>query len=196
MQWKSIPGYPGYEVTSDGQVRSVRGDLKLQSRRGGYLAFEPYVDGVKKQLYVHKAVALAFIGPANGKHVDHVNRIRTDNRLSNLRYLMKIENSQRSKSNRLTPKTVRLARILFSKKKATASELAKRCGVAIPTMCQALEGTTWANIDGPLATEHKKAKLTSVDLIDIRLRVKAGESKTSIARDYGVTRQAITNRLS
>lgn len=170
--------------------------MKAYHRRDGYLSFWPYVDGVKKQLFVHKAVALAFIGPANGKHVDHVNRNRSDNRLSNLQHLTKIENSQRSKSNRLTARIVRLARVLFSKRKATASELAARCGVAIPTMCQALDGTTWPNVDGPLATEHKKAKLTSEDLKVIRTRVESGESKASVARDYGVTPQAIRKRLS
>ncbi len=140
---------------------------------------------------VHQAVALAFIGPPCGLHVDHENNKRWDNRLSNLRYLTQLENAQRAWPNILTVDLVERARIEFASGEISASDLADQYGVAIPTMCQALEGTTWANAGGPVTTENKKAKLKKKDLIAIGRRLVKGESNASIASDYGVTRQAI-----
>lgn len=74
-EWRRIPDHPNYEVSSLGRVRSVdrevRGPygttrklkgkpIKLQVRPDGYLQFQ-----VRRgtTVYVHRAVALAFLGP-------------------------------------------------------------------------------------------------------------------------------------
>jgi hypothetical protein len=55
-------------------------------REGGGRGIRP------KWSYVHRVVAEAFIGPSNGLHVNHINAIKTDNRVENLEYVTNAEN--------------------------------------------------------------------------------------------------------
>ncbi len=61
---------------------------------GGY----PYINfrisiGVKRNLYVHRLLALAFIpNPENKPEVNHKNGVKTDNSLDNLEWMTKSEN--------------------------------------------------------------------------------------------------------
>ena len=49
----------------------------------------------KKKLRVHRIVAETFIPNTEDKpEVDHINRIRTDNRVENLRWVTRLENAQ------------------------------------------------------------------------------------------------------
>lgn len=49
----------------------------------------------KKKLRVHRIVAETFIpNPENKSDVDHINRIRNDNRVENLRWVTRLENAQ------------------------------------------------------------------------------------------------------
>ena len=114
--WKSVPNYEGfYEVSNNGQVRSVdrfvqfNGTLSLVKGKAknirldtyGYAVVSLSKNGVEKTMKVHRLVAMAFIpNPENKPCIDHVNTIRTDNRVDNLRWVTSKENS----NNRLTLK--------------------------------------------------------------------------------------------
>ena len=94
----------GLYVDIDGNVywRDQYGNINLKRQHlneHGYL----YVicGGRKKKLRVHRIVAETFIpNPDNKPEVDHENRIRTDNRVKNLRWVTRLENLQ----NRNKPK--------------------------------------------------------------------------------------------
>ena len=105
IQWLPIPGHDGkYEVSSDGQIRSVLrlvevqardGRHTFQTRRGGMILRQHlnpssgYLQVAVRGgiIHVHQAVAEAFHGPRpDGLHVCHGNGIRTDNHASNLRW--------------------------------------------------------------------------------------------------------------
>lgn len=105
--WKVIPDFPRYEVSNLGRVRSncckdgrkVRFILKAMQRGDGYLYVvlcisDPETGRVKKKdKYIHRLVAQAFIGKCNkGRVVDHISGDRLDNRLENLRYASLSEN--------------------------------------------------------------------------------------------------------
>jgi hypothetical protein len=87
--WKKIEGYPGYEVSDQGDLRNSRGWILKPATVRGY----KLIVLTKKHFYIHRLVAAAFLGPCpEGKEVDHKNNIRSDNRLENLQYLTHSEN--------------------------------------------------------------------------------------------------------
>ncbi len=104
--FKEIPGLEGrYAVNQNGEILSLRWDRirRVSPVNGGYLATRLMgADGAWKNMKVHIAVMLAFVGPREpGFEVDHINRIRTDNRLCNLRYCTVSTGRQNMAANRI-----------------------------------------------------------------------------------------------
>jgi hypothetical protein len=93
MEWRPIVDYPEYEVSNGGSVRRNGRVLKMSPNSCGYLHVKLWVNGIPKTTRVHRLVASAFIPNFDGKKdVDHINRIRTDNRVENLRWATRSEN--------------------------------------------------------------------------------------------------------
>lgn len=107
--WKPVPDWEGfYEVSDWGRVRSVarkvdygvRGHatyqgriLNLAKKPNGYLWIGLKRAGKTERVYVHRLVALAFIGPCPiGKEVDHIDHNREHNHIKNLHYLIRAKN--------------------------------------------------------------------------------------------------------
>lgn len=92
--WKSIPGHSGYEVSDEGNVRSVDRVVKGRRYRGKILS--PCLSNRGKLVVtlgrrctrpVHLLVMLAFVGPLpRGMETCHNNDDPFDNNLRNLRY--------------------------------------------------------------------------------------------------------------
>jgi hypothetical protein len=99
--WKDVVGFEGrYEVSDHGRVRHLPHIDRLGRRwRFRILAQSkpcPYPSvplGKGKIGQVHRLVAAAFLGPANGRWVLHANDDPTDNTIGNLRYGTPAENS-------------------------------------------------------------------------------------------------------
>lgn len=78
-----------YKVSRTGELFSVRSNRFLRPRIGkdGYPYYVMSVDGAKKTVKAHRLVAEAYIpNPDNKPTVDHINTVRTDNRVENLRW--------------------------------------------------------------------------------------------------------------
>ena len=98
--WRIIPDYPNYEASRFGDVRNTKTGrvLKPVDNGLGYMIVRLHKDGQHKNFLVHRLVMIAFNGPIpNGYEVDHCDHDRTNNRLTNLRYVTHSEN-QRNKS--------------------------------------------------------------------------------------------------
>lgn len=93
--WKDIPNYEGhYKVSNHGQVKSVKNGneiIRALKKRGDYLAVDLHIFGKAKTFTVHRLIMLAFVGESD-LHVNHINGIKTDNRLENLEYCTRSEN--------------------------------------------------------------------------------------------------------
>lgn len=106
--WKSISGYEGmYEVSDLGNLRSLERQVnhprkvsctrkprpcQLVTIKGGYYQVRLHKNGVERRFLIHRLVMYSFRG-VKLLHVDHINGIRTDNRLLNLRYCTLRENN-------------------------------------------------------------------------------------------------------
>lgn len=84
--------------------------LKQQEKENGYNTVSLRREGVLKQLYVHRLVALAFCEKEEWKnHVDHINCIRNDNRSDNLRWCTPKENCNFPQTRINASKSLKLA---------------------------------------------------------------------------------------
>jgi len=99
---RDIPNYEGkYAVTENGEVWSypkhTRKDmilLKPRKRKNGYQALF-LCDGKNvESFYVHRIVAMTFLGNIDGMDVNHINGNRADNRLENLEICSRAKNIQ------------------------------------------------------------------------------------------------------
>lgn len=120
--WKPVVRYEGlYEVSSYGRVRSldkittdgrkIKGKiLKGKIDKGGYLLVTLCKDKKQTTYKVHRLVAEHFIpNPQNKPCIDHINTVRTDNRVENIRWATYKENG----NNPLTK--IKQSRILKGK---------------------------------------------------------------------------------
>lgn len=107
--WKDIQGYEGlYQVSNLGRVKSlgrfidrlVTGNywqeeriLKPNKTKHGYLMVALRKNNKPNYFKVHRLVAITFIpNPENKPQIDHINAIKTDNTVNNLRWVTAKEN--------------------------------------------------------------------------------------------------------
>jgi hypothetical protein len=100
-EWRDIAGFPGYQVSDQGRMRSnhkggVWKLLKRSPRTGGYLTVSLYDYPAKKSSKdVHDLVLETFVGlKPVGMEARHLNSDRTDNYLTNLRWATHAVNIQ------------------------------------------------------------------------------------------------------
>lgn len=118
--WKSIDEYPSYTVSNMGRVKSIGRDVAIKGstftvatpsqlltptleERSGYLSVGLSKCGKISTHRVHTLVAKAFIpNPDNLPCVDHIDRNKCNNNVSNLRWVSYKDNSRNADNSSVT----------------------------------------------------------------------------------------------
>ena len=121
--WADIPNYIGlYQVSNLGRAKSlyrkiIRADGVLTSKKEvflkhsihkGYYQVVFSINNKTKAFKIHQLVAMAFLNHIpNGykKVVDHINNIKTDNRLCNIQIITQRENASKDRKNKTSKYT-------------------------------------------------------------------------------------------
>ena len=107
--WKSIEGYEGkYEISSLGRVKSLTDKngknreliLKPRVSKNGYLYLNLWESSKGRAKKIHRMVAEAFLpNPENLPVVNHLNCVKTDNRVENLEWTTHSGNALHASQN-------------------------------------------------------------------------------------------------
>jgi hypothetical protein len=153
--WIEIEEFPSYHVSNRGRIRGKRGNvIKPGNSKCGYLFVIFVIDGKRYSKYVHRLVLKAF-GPEQPPNttVDHINRIKTDNRLENLRWAtnrQQTDNSEMARGSKqhlskLTESDIPKIRKLLSMG-ITQTRIAKQFGVAQRTISRIKSKKAWSHV--------------------------------------------------
>ena len=172
-QWRPVVGYEGlYSVSSHGRIRDEIDRNRYRAGRiragcpnaDGYLRISLTKDFKRKKWFVHKLVAEAFIGlPVDGMEVNHIDGVKTNNRLDNLEYRTHQGNMRHACDNdlwnpavrfgvdhplaKLTPDKVRAMRAEYAEGHISYPKLAEKYGVTCYATQQAVKRQTWKHVD-------------------------------------------------
>ena len=160
--WAPVPGFPNYEVSDKGRVRSrARSSswrtLKACANGRGYLLVQLFRDGKFRSAHVHRLVAEVFLG-RQGPHlqVAHLDGNKVNNCLANLAWVSPAKNSahkvahgtaqrgEQSGRAKLTDEAVRWIRSRRGELSQTA--MASALGLSISAVNQAQLGRTWKHV--------------------------------------------------
>ena len=187
--WKDIVGYEGYyQISSYGRVKSLSrkieyfafGKPQVRTQQGrilkqstcssGYPIVHLYLDSEKRNVMVHRLVAIHFLEPVEGKEfVNHKDGNKENNNVANLEWVTKSENTLHALDNNLLFKRgedcnlsklneSQVIEILslrkFGKRKYLAKDIAERYGISVGYVSDLAEsGDKWAKLKESLTEE-------------------------------------------
>ena len=96
---KLIKGFNDYSITKDGQVFSHKTNRfkKQFVFPTGYVGISLYINKISKNYYIHRLVAETYLTNIESKYqVNHINGIKSDNRVENLEWVTSKENMKHS----------------------------------------------------------------------------------------------------
>lgn len=158
--WKKIYNFPDYEISNQGNVISNKKGQRNPIIPGlhpkGYLFVKLCEKGVKKKFTIHKLVIDHFGGPQLPETtVDHINRIKTDNRICNLRWATlkeQTENSVKARQIGIRNPSAKLSELEVTEIKkllscgTSKSIIAKRFVISYTAVHYISTGKLWSHI--------------------------------------------------
>ena len=178
-QWKVVPSWPEYAVTTDGRLFNLKWNRPVTTTPTGngyvhvnIMRLEPSGERVRRTRHVHRLVAEAWIGICPpGMEINHKDGDGTNNRVDNLEYVTHAENvrharnvlagsrwttcrrtayrGERRSNARLTEKAVVSIRELYATEQYTHRVLATMFNVAPITISGITRGDSWTHVGGP-----------------------------------------------
>ncbi len=163
-EWRTIPDWPLYEVSSFGRIRRRIGD-RHRAKPGYVLKQFPVTAPNKRttywcvrlskgttdsfrQIMVHRAVASAFIGECpSGRQVNHIDGVKTNNFYRNLEYVTQSQNMIHAGSMGLRSQQKITADQAIEIFKSTDKQavIAERYGIVFQSVSDIKRRKTWAH---------------------------------------------------
>ena len=120
-EWKQIKEL-NYEASVYGEIRNIKTGRIIKQRicTDGYLIVDIQINKKNKTFKTHRLIAQTFLeSDSERKEVDHINRIKTDNTVKNLRWVTRVENMNnvdwsKVKRNEITVKEIEKIIKLYS----------------------------------------------------------------------------------
>lgn len=161
--WKYVVGYEKlYKVSNTGKVWTIKYNRLMTpiKKTHGYLDYKLNNNYKVKNYKAHRLVALHFIpNPLNLPQINHLNHIKTDNRVGNLQWCTQSENIKHAVNHglirkgedipwhKLTESQVREIKLKYGKtRNITRKEIAQIYGCSTPTIGDILKGRSWMHI--------------------------------------------------
>jgi len=204
--WREIPGFPGYEASDWGRVRSFKkrvgsaGGWKIADEpqrvlsQGvrGYRNNHPFVmlcrEGRPTVLFVSRLIMLAFEGePPEGMLVHHLDGDAANNRLENLRYDSREEIARQAARRGRYGKMSEAEVVEMRERYATGEDvetLARNYGICVNSVYRTCTGRGYVAAGGPIT--RRQVKTTPEQVKEIRRRYAAGELQKDLAVEFGV----------
>ena len=131
---------PGYFVSEDGNIyNSDRIKLKPNIQKNGYAYVTPYPKKQRIRKIVHRIVAQTFIpNPKYKPCVNHINGVKTDNRVENLEWVTPTENMEHA-ANILNKFNIPVKCVETQKVFKSLSQAAKFVNRNLTTISRALD---------------------------------------------------------
>lgn len=177
-KWHLIPTFEKYEASTLGRIRNVTTQHVLSPSKApnGYLCVILMRDSKRVSNAVHRLIALTFLGPPNGKQVNHKSGIKTENHFENLEYCTPLENKEHARRMGLTPFGNRNGSVTHPERRPRGDNSPSR-----------LHPERLAR-----GENHGNATLSDTDVAAIRARLSSGERGASLAREFKVGKSTIS----
>ena len=100
-EFRIVKDYEKYGISNLGRVKNLsNGKIKkasIDKSAGGYYRIGLYKNGKESKKRIHVLIAQAFIpNPENKSMVDHIDKVRSNNDISNLRWVTRSQNGMNS----------------------------------------------------------------------------------------------------
>lgn len=203
-QFKEI--VPKYEVSTYGNVKSFMKNRKgrlltPRHNKNGYLCVYIWIGGKPKLYAIHRLVAQAFIpNPANKPEVNHINGIKSDNRVENLEWCTRSENRQHAYDTGLARQGEKHGRAKLTNDQARyirenpdnlkGRVLAKKFGVSEMVISNIQRGKSYKIVGG--AVRDKFGVSANIREEICHIYAQGGISKRAIAKKFGITHPTVT----
>lgn len=166
--WKTIPGFPDYQVSNTGFVKSLKfGRNRILKPSTHDRRYAGVALNSKKRFRIHRLVMLAFVGPCpSGQEVCHKDGNPANNHLDNLRYGTHRENMYDAVLHgRITPTVVsnpkpfsfeyeyrraRIVREIYARGGVSYPALAVRYGMTVSGISRIVNGNRCFEAGGPI----------------------------------------------
>jgi hypothetical protein len=109
--WVLLEGFPPYAINIQGEIQNTKTGRLLKPRKvsgGRYLGVALQNNGTRKEVKIHQLLGIYFLPKPqfDSAEIDHINRNGLDNRIENLRWVTRQENTRNRSSSKLTLKQI------------------------------------------------------------------------------------------